>query len=184
MAQSRRVIRTQSRRDRHRPRSPLDQEALDRLALRYVSRYATTRSRLGDYLMRKIRERGWSGEAEPAIERVVERMVMLGFVDDAAFAAGRAASMQRRGYGERRIAQALAAAGIADDDRSEAGETMTNGALAAALRFAQRRRLGPYAVEKPDRAARERSFAAMMRAGHPIEIVRKVLDAEPGNVPD
>jgi regulatory protein len=178
------MIRTRFPRDRHKPRSPLDQEALERLALHYVGRYATTRSRLGAYLLRKIGERGWAGDGKPSIERVVEKMVTLGFVDDAVFAAGRVRSMHRRGYGERRITQALAAAGIADEDREEAGETMTNGALAAALRFAERRRLGPYAVEKPDRAARERSFAAMMRAGHPIEIVRKVLEAEPGHVPD
>jgi regulatory protein len=163
-----------------RQRRPLDQQALDRLALHYVGRYATTRFRLRAYLKRKVDERGWADEAGPGIEALVERMASLGFVDDAAFAAARSTAMQRRGYGERRIAQALAAAGIAPADRTESAD----GALAAALRFAQRRKLGPYALEKADRAARERGFAAMVRAGHPIDIVRRVLDAEPGAVPD
>ena len=46
-----------------RPVPPLDRAALERLALRYVERFATTRGRLTDYLKRKIRERGWDGDA-------------------------------------------------------------------------------------------------------------------------
>ena len=46
---------------------PLDAAALERLALRYVERFATTRGKLTAYLTRKIRERGWTGEAaDPA----------------------------------------------------------------------------------------------------------------------
>jgi regulatory protein len=47
---------------RHRPRRalpPLDQAALQELALRYVGKYATTRAKLRAYLGRKLRERGW-----------------------------------------------------------------------------------------------------------------------------
>ena len=52
---------------RRRATTPLDAAALDRIALRYVERFATTRARLADYLRRKIRERGWDGEpVDPA----------------------------------------------------------------------------------------------------------------------
>ncbi|HYZ48955.1 MAG TPA: RecX family transcriptional regulator, partial [Sphingomonas sp.] len=47
---------------RARGAAPLDAPALERFALRYVERYATTRARLADYLSRKLRERGWAGE--------------------------------------------------------------------------------------------------------------------------
>jgi regulatory protein len=167
-----------------RGRRPLDQQALERLALHYVGRFGTTSARLHAYLARKVRERGWSGEVGPAIDPIVEHVVRLGYVDDAAFAAARAAAMQRRGYGQRRISAALAAAGITADERAKISESGHEAALAAALRFAQRRKLGPYALEKPDKAARQRGFAAMVRAGHPIDIVRSVIDAEPGEVPD
>src|SRR3546814_5077522 len=70
----------------------------------------------------------------------------LGYVDDAAFAASRAASLSRRGYGQRRVDQALHAAGIEEADAAPAKEQASAGAMAAALRFAQRRRLGPYAA--------------------------------------
>ena len=51
---------TRTSRERRQP-PPLDAAALERLALRYVERFATTRGRLTDYLTRKIRERGWEG---------------------------------------------------------------------------------------------------------------------------
>ncbi|KTW08260.1 RecX family transcriptional regulator, partial [Sphingomonas sanguinis] len=38
---------------------------LERLALRYVERFATTEGKLVDYLTRKLRERGWAGEGAP-----------------------------------------------------------------------------------------------------------------------
>jgi hypothetical protein len=47
-----------------RPLDPLERADLERFALRYVERYATTRGRLADYLKRKIRERGWGEETE------------------------------------------------------------------------------------------------------------------------
>jgi regulatory protein len=166
-----------------RPARPLDEEALERLALFYVGRYATTRARLRLYLKRKIGERSWQGERPPQIDTLIERLAGLGYVDDSAFAAARAASLQRRGYGERRVAQALAAAGIEAEDAEKVREQARDGALAAALRFAERRRIGPFAADRPDRPAREKAFAAMVRAGHPIDVVRLILDSAPGEVP-
>ena len=39
-----------------KPRPPLDGEKLKELALAYVGRFATTRSKLATYLARKVRE--------------------------------------------------------------------------------------------------------------------------------
>ena len=171
--------------ERHKgPRPPLDAEALERLALFYVGRFATTKAKLATYLGRKIKERGWDGERPPEIADLVARLAGLGYIDDAAFATARAASLQRRGYGERRVNQALYAAGIADDDAADAREQIETGAWDAAMRFAQRKRLGPYAAELPDPPARQKAFAAMMRAGHPMNMVRLLLGAEPGQFPE
>ena len=166
-----------------KPRPPLDSEALERLALFYVGRFATTRAKLAAYLARKIRERGWEGAAAD-VERLVERLSALGYIDDAAFASARAASLQRRGYGERRIGQALKAAGIDEADAAGAREQARDNALAAALRFAERKRIGPYAAAALDREGRQKAFAAMMRAGHPLDVVREVLNALPGDIPE
>jgi regulatory protein len=167
-----------------RNRSKLDSEKLERLGLFYAGRYATSRFRLAAYLKRKIRERGWEGDSAPPVEALVERFAALGFVDDAMFASGRAAALARRGYGERRLDVTLKAAGISDEAAAPARRMAEEGAEAAALRFAQRRRLGPFAAAPMDRDARRKAAAAMLRAGHRIEIVRKILDASPGDIPD
>ncbi|MEA3031317.1 MAG: regulatory protein [Sphingomonadales bacterium] len=167
-----------------RERPPLDGEALERAALRYAGRYATTRARLETYLVRKLRERGWAGQGEPPVEHLTERMAALGYVDDRAFASARAQSLSRRGYGPRRIDAALRAAGIVEADMGEAREIASAEAWAAALRFAERRKLGPFAPAPCERPAREKAFAAMLRAGHPAAIAQKILAARPGEIPE
>ena len=167
-----------------KPRPPLDSESLERLGLFYAGRYATTRAKLAAYLRRKLDERGWSGAGPPPVERLVERFASLGYVDDRAFAAARSAALLRRGYGERRVREALRGAGIAEEDSVDASAVAEEEALAAAHRFARRRRLGPYADRAPDRAAREKAAGAMLRAGHRLETVRRVLDSDAAELPE
>lgn len=170
--------------ERHRrPARPLDGEALERLALFYAGRYAATRAKLRDYLKRKLRERGWKGAGEPPVERIVERFAELGYVDDRSFAAARAAALGRRGFGVRRVGQALKAAGIEEEDGAPALEQAREEAWASALRFAERRRIGPFAAEAPDRPGREKALAAMLRAGHPVDLARRLVLAPPGEIP-
>jgi regulatory protein len=163
---------------------PLDPAALERFALRYVERYATTRAKLATYLNRKIRERGWEGETPPAVEAIVARFAELGYVDDAAFAVARGASLTRRGYGVRRVSATLKAAGIDEEDAAPAEEAAREDAFAAALTFARRKRIGPFAAGSPDPAGRQKALAAMLRAGHDFGISREIIDRAPGDVPD
>ena len=166
-----------------RVKPPLDAERLEQTALFYAGRYATTRAKLAAYLGRKVRERGWADARAPSIEALVERMAALGYVDDRAFANARAGALTRRGYGVRRVGAALRAAGIGEEDGAEAREAAENGAWDAALRFAERRKIGPFAATEADRPAREKAFAAMLRAGHPPGLARRILAARPGEIP-
>ena len=167
----------------------LDSVALERLALDYVSRYATSRAKLRAYLIRKLSERGWADEegggprAQEVVDALVGRFAERGYVDDRALAEARARSMTARGYGARRLAGALHALGISDEDAADARGAADGQAWEAALRFAQRRRIGPFAVEPLDEGARRRAFAAMMRAGHAPELAKRIIAAAPGGVP-
>ena len=173
------------RQDRARkPRPPLDQEGLERLALFYAGRYATTRAKLRTYLKRKVVERGWDGKAAPPIEALVEKLAGLRYVDDKAFAQARGAALTRRGFGERRVGEALRAAGIEEEDAEEAKGEARESAWTSALRFAERKRLGPYAQAPHDQASRQKAAGAMLRAGHPFGLVRRILNASPGEIPD
>lgn len=157
--------------------------AIERLALDYVGRYATTRAKLHDYLERKVRTRGWGGDAPPPLDAIVARLAASGFVDDRAFAAARGAGLSRRGYGVRRVGDALRAAGIAADDAALALNEAGEGAWASAEAFAKRRRIGPFSVDAGDPERRRKAFAAMLRAGHSPDISHAFAHAEPGVLP-
>jgi regulatory protein len=166
-----------------RVKPPLDPAALEQAALFYAGRYATTRAKLAAYLGRKVRERGWTEPGSPPIEALVERMAVLGYVDDRAFANARAAALTRRGYGARRVGAALRAAGIGEEDSAEAREVAGEVAWEAALRFAERRKFGPFSAVEADRPAREKAYAAMLRAGHSPGLARRIVAARPGEIP-
>lgn len=160
--------------------TPLDQVRLDELALRYVGKYATTRAKLGGYLTRKIRERGWAGDRPADVTALAERFARLGYIDDAAYALGQSRSLTARGYGKRRVADKLRLAGVDEADGGEARRHADAEAVRAALRLAQRRRLGPFASSRADRAQQEKWIAAMIRAGHAFGLARAIASMEPG----
>src|SRR5690606_23058438 len=132
-----------SRNRRRRAPRPLDRAGLQDLALAYVARFATSAAKLERYLVRKLRERGWEGEGAADPEAVVRRFAELGYVDDAAYARSRSGSLLRRGYGPRRVNQALAEAGIDEETRGavRAGEAEER---RAALAMARKRGFGPF----------------------------------------
>jgi regulatory protein len=167
-----------------KPRPPLNAAKLDELALFYVGRFATTRAKLMTYLRRKLHERGWDGDGEPPLEELAERLARLGYIDDKAYAVAKARSLTDKGYGGRRVSQALNQAGVGEEDRAEARDLAAADAFQAALRFARRRGLGPYASARPDPRARERALAAMIRAGHDFRLARALIELGPGEVPD
>ncbi|QDZ07997.1 regulatory protein RecX [Sphingomonas panacisoli] len=164
-----------------RPVPPLDRSGLERLALRYVERFATTRGRLTDYLLRKIRERGWKDDvaADPAV--IAERFAELGYIDDQAYGEAKASAMARRGLGARRVTGALHQAGIRGEDAEAIAPRIEERAIDAAITFARRRRIGPFAEQVADRPLREKQIGAMLRAGHAPALARRIATMNPGD---
>lgn len=160
---------------------PLDRAKLRALALHYAGRYATTQAKLATYLNRKIRERGWQGDAPADLETLVQEFAELGYVNDASFAEARSRSFVRRGYGTRRLAQDLNAAGITQDDSAIAMDEAQDGAWISAQNFARRKRMGPFASEMASPELKQKQLQAFMRAGHGWELARRFVEAEPGD---
>lgn len=148
------------------------------LALRYVGRYATSRHRLIDYLRRKLRERGWGEAGTPDPEGLAARFVDLGYIDDREFARTRADGLMRRGYGPNRVEQALRAAGIEEADREAVKPDDESETIRAAVRFAERKRIGPFASQPADRDIRQKQLQAMIRAGHGFGVAKSLVFAD------
>jgi regulatory protein len=163
-----------SQRQRKRAQ-PLDAERLRALALAYVGRYATSCARLAAYLNRKITERGWIDESIPPIAELVAQFQSLGYVDDEAFAKTRGESLLRRGYGPNRLKISLRVSGIGTDIIDRTADVDDDEALAAAMIFARRKRIGPYARHSETQDNRQKMIAALLRAGHSYEVSRKIL---------
>lgn len=173
---------------RKRAKPPLDEAGLRDLALSYAARFASTGARLEAYLARKLRERGVTvdgdgREARIDVPALVARLVELGYVDDAAYARMRTRDLGARGYGARRVEQALWAAGVDETIRAETAPGESASRRAAVL-MAKKRRLGPFGADRDDggdplvqRKAHEKAVAAMLRAGHDYAHVRFILDA-------
>ena len=164
-----------------RPRPPLDERSLSELALSYVGRFSTTRAKLRSYLARKVRERGWGGEREPELAAIAEHFATQGYIDDAGFALSQAHGLAARGYGKRRLIEKLRSAGVEEEDGADARGHSDAEAVTSALRFAERRRIGPFATSvNDDRKQREKWIAAMLRAGHSFRLARTIVDLPPG----
>ncbi|MGE0151258.1 MAG: RecX family transcriptional regulator [Reyranellaceae bacterium] len=170
--------------------------SLENAATHYLQRFSASSANLRRVLLRRIErarraQAPVADDAEAAIEAIIAKFQRLKLIDDAAFAAGRAAALRRRGSSRRTIGGKLRLAGIdadgiaaaieaadeelkppaaADDDGPEAE-------LRAALRLAQRRRLGPYRPEQDRAALRQRDLASLARAGFSLDIARRVIDA-------
>lgn len=171
------------RRREKRPPKPLTDARLEELALAYAARFATTAAKLRTYLRRKLRERGYESAddgREPDVDALVAKFVDRGYVDDEVYARARSGDLLRRGYGGRRVGQALHAAGIGEALREEyaPGEAQ---ARAAVLALARKRRFGPFDMSDARgdeaRKRREKQLAALVRAGHGFDHARIVLDA-------
>ncbi|MEZ5668453.1 MAG: RecX family transcriptional regulator [Alphaproteobacteria bacterium] len=168
---------------------PLGEAALRAAALAYLARYAATAEQVRRVLARRIRRHGGERDEPEAVVRgridaVVARLVAAGLISDRDFAETRAAGLMRRGTSTRRIAallrdrgvpDALAAAVIVDLDQIHGPERERF----AALRHAQRRRLGPWAAPGRRADRRRRDLAAMVRAGFAPALATWVIDLEP-----
>ncbi len=170
-------------------KAPLDETSLRDLALAYVARFATTAAKVEAYLARKIRERGIAEDGEGRVKELdvtglVTRLIELGYIDDEAYARGRSRDLTQRGYGKRRVEQALWAAGVEEQTRSDNAPSEAASRRAAML-LAKKRGFGPFERRARDedddfeaaRKLREKRVAAMLRAGHLYEHVQFILEA-------
>jgi regulatory protein len=163
-----------------RAKRPLNEGELKQLAMAYVGRFSTTRAKLRAYLQRKIQERGWEGRQPADLLALSDRLADLGLIDDADYAEAKARALAARGYGKRRLIETLRGAGVAEDDGERARRHSDEQAVAAALKLAERRRIGPFGASGGGPDERRKAIGVMVRAGHSFELARAIAGLPPG----
>lgn len=181
--------RQDSRRPRPGPKKATP-ERLERSALFYLERFASSSENLRRVLMRRVdasaKEHGTDREEGARfIDALIERYQRAGLLDDAAYADARVASLHRRGLSDRAIAMKLRQKGVPGDliERSleaQREELRADGAdpnWEAAMNYARRRRIGPFR-KTARQENRDRDLAALGRQGFDYETARRIVDAE------
>ncbi len=175
-----------SRRTERVPRrlKPGDLEAAAR---HYLERFAASSARLRQVLRRRIDRACAHHGDDPAplhaeLEQVIARLTEVGLLDDRLFARLLAASLRRRGDATPMVRRKMRQRGLPSeliDAALEAADAeVEDPDFAAAVRYARRRRLGPFRSADARAERREKDLAAMGRAGFGYAVALRVVDAE------
>ena len=170
-------------------RKPADVRMMNK-AVDYLGRYASSRHKLAQILQRFATRKLSDYDPQDiraALKNTLDQCVKLGYIDDRQFAVTTARNQRRLGRSQAMIRQRLRQHALDDativQALAEADEDSVNGDLNAAIRFAQRRRLGPFAnrtsVSHPrhdPQQLRQRGLGAMARAGFSIATSRKIIE--------
>jgi regulatory protein len=173
-----------------KPRIPTEAGLL-KSAVHYLERFAASQAMLRRVLMRRVDRavRAELIEREPGaeiVEKVVAKVIAAGLINDQTYADSRARTLLRRGRAPRAIAQDLRARGLGDQEITAGVAALTEEGdgdleLRAALRHAERRRLGPFGTipEDPEaaKAKRHKDLGNFARAGFSSAVAQQILAA-------
>ena len=159
----------------------IGEELIERWALGYLGRYASSAENLRRVLLRRLRRRlpAACDALRPAavlVEVLVARYQEVGLLDDAAYAESQARSWHCRGAPSTQIRLRLLAKGV-DEAVAAAAVTKFRAEVAdldlgAACAFARRRRLGPW---RRGAAEPARELTVFARAGFARGVAQRVL---------
>lgn len=165
------------------PNPKLDEATFTKAALDYLGRYSASEAGLRTVLLRRITRAERQGEvdrraAEAAAEAALQKIIRAGYLRDDLFAEGKAASLRRQGSSARQIKQKLLQKGVGRAIVEEAVDSSPEAEQAAVVRYAKRRRLGPFASEKVREVKKDQHLAALMRAGFSLSIAKWLMKAD------
>ena len=162
-------------------------ERLRRRALAYLQRFSTSRAHLRFVLLRRAGPEAeqWQigrDALEHRVDALLDDLGELGLIDDRRYAAGHARSLVERGKPLSRVRAALAAKGVdgslVDEALGEIAPDIAESDLASALRYARKRRIGPYRITDDTDGFRQKELAKLARAGFDYATAKRVVDME------
>lgn len=159
-----------------RASGPLEPEALEASALRYLNRFDPSVQKLRTHLRGLIRRReGDRAALEQHVETLIARYLASGVLNDARLAENLAGRLQERGGSRRAIVEKLRRRGVTSGVAQAAVHTSPQSELEAARAYVRRRRLGPFRPEAERQPNRRRDLAALARTGFDHETAIRAL---------
>ena len=163
---------------------------LHNAGLYYLQRFAASTERFRNVMMRKIilscraHPDQSIDECTKMLDRLVEKFITLGLLNDALYAEGIANSMNSRGLSERAVRMKMQMRGLDEDQIDKAlaeyhdrnDTTRDDLELKAALKLAKKKKVGPYAQSRDYDVTK--ILAAFARAGFSYTLSKRVLDMD------
>jgi regulatory protein len=160
-------------------------------ALAYTARYATSKENLRRVLWRKLQRAAYRDDGPPPpeaaseaeISRIINHLENIGAVDDRSYAQSQLRTLKARGTSARAIRAKLQAKGVPARLIADllAESSTGDSERQAAIRYAQRRRLGPYRKSALSPEQRQKDLAALCRAGFAYATAISVFDGGHGD---
>ena len=153
---------------------PITEKRLENIALFYLERFEASSEKLRQVLKRRVSRQKMQGICVPPehqqwIENVVEKMIQMGYVDDARYAENAVRRWSEQGKSAFMIRQKLQAERIDSELIEQTLENNTQNDLDRARVFARKRNLGH---------TYEKDLEKLARAGFSYDIAKKVLTQE------
>ena len=187
--------------DTHNPKTPkkITQRYLHNAGLHYLQRFTASSGHFRFIMMRKIHKscKHHTDQSLEACEKMLDAVIAdfeeLGYLNDAAYCKGMVASLRRRGASRKAITMKLKQKRLTAED-IEAALTLIDSEipdedpdLRAAILYAKKKRLGPFArgnkiaamTEEEKTKAKNRALGSLARAGYSFHIAQTVLDMSP-----
>ena len=185
-----------NKRKEKRPPKKITPTYLHNSGIYYLERFVASKSHFKTVMARKAKrscmhhkEQDYD-ECLKMIDELADKFEEMGLLNDALYTTGMVTSLRRRGLSRNAIIQKMRIKGIepqytiAELEKLDNAyhETEKNAEIAAALRLAKKKKMGPYKIEKKgltdDDKAKElrRNMGRFARAGFSYEITKYVLD--------
>ncbi len=154
----------------------------------YLERWDAPKKHVRRLMMQRVRRAVAYHEQDLAectelLDKTLDRLEELGVIDDRRWAENALRSMRGRGKSTRFIRQAMGAKGVSsslvaellEEEREDRGEE-PDAEWVACIRYAKKRRFGPF--RRPDQREdrRDKDLASMVRNGFNYGMARKVVD--------
>lgn len=165
-----------------RPLRVITPEYLEKAALYYLQRYASSVDNLRQLLLRRLKRSKVDRDPKfiAMAEETIEKIKQKGLLDDQNFAWHRIKSLNQAGKSMRRIKANLQQKGVSEDDLQAALEKLLadypDMEWQAAAKFARRKKIGPF---RPPGAADinpRRELQQLAQAGFSYTLAKKLID--------